>query len=335
MYNEFYLNGKKIISEDEFNKFKWRVSVKIKCTGCDKFYKFSVKNKKYIEKSFVCRSCSTVGNKNPFYGKHHTISSKKKIGGSIHDYSGKNNPMFNRTNYECWVEKYGVEIANQKQKKSNEKNRESNSGEKNGFYGKSHTDEVKNIIKVKNEEYRDENKNLLILKGLSSLKLTDDILLEILNDYKNNPNNQKSIKDKYNVDFRTLKSYWNKRNIITDFQFKKISRSKKFLGNRDLTKLVSKPEKDLFDRLVRVFGKDNVTPCFIIPNTIVVYDMCIFGKILIEYDGYYWHKIRIGKNDKYKNNLAKDSGYILYRVEEDKYRKINLDIEIEKIKSLL
>ena len=57
--------------------------------------------------------------------------------------------------------------------------------------------------------------------------------------------------------------------------------------------------------------------------------------ILIEYDGYYWHKIKVGKNDKYKTELANDCGYAIYRVEENINRKIDLEKDLKNIKSLL
>ncbi len=40
---------------------------------------------------------NNVGEKNKFYGKHHTEESKKKIGGSVVDYSGNKNPFFGKT----------------------------------------------------------------------------------------------------------------------------------------------------------------------------------------------------------------------------------------------
>ena len=37
------------------------------------------------------------GNKNPFYGKHHTEESKKKMGGAVINYTGKNNPFYGKS----------------------------------------------------------------------------------------------------------------------------------------------------------------------------------------------------------------------------------------------
>ena len=57
--------------------------------------------------------------------------------------------------------------------------------------------------------------------------------------------------------------------------------------------------------------------------------------ILIEYDGYYWHKIKVGKIDKYKSEFANDCGFAIYRVEENINRKIDLEKDLKNIKSLL
>lgn len=337
MTNELYINGTLIKSINDFNSQKIQSDVKIKCNNCNIFFTFKIKKLHYFNEKFVCRSCFSSGTNNPFYGKSHSEFFKDKLKKERSGtwYVNEKNSMFGKTNYDVWLEKYGKEIADEKQKKSNEKNRISNSGTNNPFYGKTHTNEVKDSIREKLQLYRDRNKNFLIQKGMSSLNLTDEKLTEILNDYKNNPNNSRSIQEKYKYDFRTIESYLIKRNIITKEEFKKIKRNKKFLGNRDLSKLVSKPEFDVFNKLKKLYGTENVKQCFVIKNTCVVYDICLFNKILIEYDGFYWHKIKNGKNDVYKTKLAEESGYILYRIEEDENRKIDLDEELKNIKYLL
>jgi hypothetical protein len=90
---------------------------------------------------------------NPFYGKTHTESVKKKM--KIHRESnshiyktdefrkkiseallGDKNPMYGKTFYEQWVLKYGVDVANEKLIEYKNKISQSTSGENNPMYGK-------------------------------------------------------------------------------------------------------------------------------------------------------------------------------------------------------
>jgi hypothetical protein len=51
--------------------------------------------------------------KNPFYGKHHTEETKKKLS---EKFKGKSvNRKDKRGNYQRWLDKYGKEVADQKQ----------------------------------------------------------------------------------------------------------------------------------------------------------------------------------------------------------------------------
>lgn len=91
-----------------------------------------------------------IKEKNPFYKKIHTVETKEKIrqkakGRIVSEdtrkklstiNSGKNNPMFNKTFYKIWEEKYGKELAIQKYKEWKEKISKTNSGENNPMYGK-------------------------------------------------------------------------------------------------------------------------------------------------------------------------------------------------------
>ncbi len=94
-----------------------------------------------------------VGEKNPFYGKHHSEETKKKIRQSKEKSvgvfktkefrekmssvtKGKKNPMYGKKVFDIWVEKYGIDIANQKYKEYCDKISKSSSGEKNPMYGK-------------------------------------------------------------------------------------------------------------------------------------------------------------------------------------------------------
>jgi hypothetical protein len=91
------------------------------------------------------------GELNPFFGKKHTKETKKKIVDG-RDYSvyktdefrqkiselskGNNNPMYGKSVYDIWVEKYGKSIADEKMIEYKKKQSLNNIGEKNSMYGK-------------------------------------------------------------------------------------------------------------------------------------------------------------------------------------------------------
>lgn len=91
------------------------------------------------------------GELNPFFNKHHTEESKQKMLEN-RDYSvyktdefknkmrilasGENNPMFGKSVYDVWVEKYGTEIANVKLEQLKIKQSKNSSGENNPMFGK-------------------------------------------------------------------------------------------------------------------------------------------------------------------------------------------------------
>lgn len=133
------------------------------CPKCGKIITYSNKNSMYFaeKNKSKCRSCSVTGennpmfgmygNKNPFFGKKHTEESKKKIVRNRDESkyktfefrekiskvtSGNKNPMFGRSVYSVWVEKYGEETAMKKMEEYKLKQSKLNSGSKNSMYGK-------------------------------------------------------------------------------------------------------------------------------------------------------------------------------------------------------
>jgi hypothetical protein len=91
------------------------------------------------------------GELNPFFGKKHTEETKIKIviNRDMSVYrsdefrkkmsevtKGENNPMFGRSFYDVWVERYGKQLADEKMKKYRETQSINNSGTKNNMFGK-------------------------------------------------------------------------------------------------------------------------------------------------------------------------------------------------------
>lgn len=91
------------------------------------------------------------GNQNPFYGKKHTKESKSKmiVNRDYSSYkteefrkkisylnSGDKNPMFGKTVYSIWIEKYGEDIANERMNELRLKQSLNSSGKNNPMFGK-------------------------------------------------------------------------------------------------------------------------------------------------------------------------------------------------------
>lgn len=122
------------------------------CPECKSLLTYSNKyeRNRAEKKNKICVSCSTSGEKNPFYGRKHKQDSKDKIakfrtGKDLYGEENKqklkvkmtqNNPMAGKSVYDVWIEKYGKEEADIKMISYKEKHSLNNSGEKNKMYGK-------------------------------------------------------------------------------------------------------------------------------------------------------------------------------------------------------
>ena len=128
---------------------------KRQCPQCGKelFYKktdLAIAEKKNAS----CRSCAKkgvyVGKNNPFYGKHHSVSTKRKLSKANTGFvqsadtikkksqasSGTSNPMFGKSVYGVWLNKYGKEEADRRLGLLRKKLRANATGENNPMYGK-------------------------------------------------------------------------------------------------------------------------------------------------------------------------------------------------------
>ena len=81
------------------------------------------------------------------------------------------------------------------------------------------------------------------------------------------------------------------------------------------------------------FGKSNVKYGFNVGGKI--FDCLLFNKILLEYDGKYYHNNELSKkNDLEKNKIAHDNGYILIRCNEKSVKNIDFLKKIEEWKNM-
>lgn len=122
-----------------------------KCPSCNIEILYSTKYTlaRAIRKNNVCKTCSCKktseenklkgklkGKNNPNFGKTFSEKHKRKISENHWDSSGTKNAMFGKSFYECWVEKYGEEIADKKLTQFKNKQSENNKGNLNGMFGK-------------------------------------------------------------------------------------------------------------------------------------------------------------------------------------------------------
>jgi hypothetical protein len=91
--------------------------------------------------------------------------------------------------------------------------------------------------------------------------------------------------------------------------------------------IASKPETEYFDMLSYFVGPNNIKRTYRLGDR--YYDACLFDKILVEFDGDFWHPeednhpilsvdkiLKIKNNDAYKDELAKKHNFVIYRIRE-------------------
>jgi hypothetical protein len=135
------------------------------CPGCGKeiFHSTASYCRSREKKGTLCKSCGcrnpdrlkrmsiiNSGKNNPFFGKKHSQDTKKKIGSR--DYSGNStqerreqvslqvagsgNPMYGRSVYDVWVEKYGIDGAERRKEYRRKILSSRFSGSGNPMYGR-------------------------------------------------------------------------------------------------------------------------------------------------------------------------------------------------------
>lgn len=256
-YNNIYIyyleNGIKLKTK-EIDFFE------IICSKCSKSIKLL--NYPITKKNiYLCHTCRQLGEKNHRYGKKHKDEWKKQK--SIQT-KGKNNPMYNKTVYDTWVEKYGEDIANKKLLEFKNKMSSVTKDDKNGMFGKTYYDvwvekygeemanKKNNILKEKHREWllgnkphhqkMIENSHKKRYRKTSIEKTIEEFLID------NNINHKYNYINKYQYDFlledygiiiEVQGDYWHGNPNIysdTDKKLKPLNETQKYKQKLDIDK---------------------------------------------------------------------------------------------------
>jgi len=158
------------------------------------------------------------------------------------------------------------------------------------------------------------------IKNGSYERIDDDFLLEIYQYLKTNKNKLTIGRLKHILNVKQTKLVLYKR-LVEKFGKDEIDSCLK-------SGLSSRPELEFYYVLQYFFGEKNIKKQFKIERKL--YDFLLFEKLIIEYDGEYWHKRKI-KEDKEKDDLALSRGYVIFRVKECDSHKIDTLTKIKEI----
>lgn len=150
--------------------------------------------------------------------------------------------------------------------------------------------------------------------------IDDDLLNEIYIFLQKNKGRYtlNEIHGKFDIKHTTMILY---HRLIEKFKETEIKECLK-LGNS------SKPETEFFN-VLRFYFKD-ISKQFRLENKI--YDIKLGDKILIEFDGTYWHSLPGRKeSDKIKNEISKRNGYTLIRVKDTEAKNLEILQKIAEI----
>lgn len=157
-------------------------------------------------------------------------------------------------------------------------------------------------------------------KNGTYVTIPDDILYHIYEFLQKNKNvcTLNQIKLKFEIKSSLLVLY---KRLIENFD-------KKIIDSLLKSGLSSKPELDFYFVLCYFFGKENVEKQFKLKRKF--YDFLLFNKIIVEYDGLYWHRNKL-ENDKEKDEIAINSGYKMFRVKEKDSHNIDTLLKIKEL----
>jgi hypothetical protein len=263
-----------------------------------------------MTKQTQCKGCGETykaGKYNKVYCSHDCYK--------VNGLNGEANPFYGKTHSEEVLEKLRSGIT-------------ANYGEDNGFYGKTHSEKSKKQMRESQRIWRENNKELRLQRRLARKGLTKELLEQHWETYKTQPVNRHYFRDVVGVDPRTFQKFLIDCELQTKEQIAEITEMKQLFQHGST---ISAPEMELYGLLVEQFGKDNVEHQA--KRFGYWYDFCLFGKVIVEYDGYYYHKVLKNKNDKIKEDLALTNGFEFVRIEEDEQRLVDWDVAIKSVKA--
>ena len=231
--------------------------------------------------------------------------------------SGKGNPFAGKKHKKESLDKMKIKLSKRM------------SGKKNPFYGKTHSKEIKDKLSKTHKENYKKNRKTLALNRMKRHNLSFQDLKDLWKEYKSTPVNGSFFTEKTGKDYRTIHKLLLDCNIVSKEELRKTCEAKKLFQSSG----ISAPEIKLLKILNKEFGKENVEHQKRFKG--YYYDFCLFDKILIEYDGYYFHKVIKNPNDQIKTRIAQSHNMILYRVEEKKNRTTNWDKALQEIKTIV
>lgn len=134
----------------------------IQCHQCEQFSEISYYGGKngLRYRTYICQSCIKIGDKNPFYGRHHTEELKKQLSEERSvKYSGSGNPFYGKNHSETTKEK-----ISQKLKESGKCK-----GENNPFFNKRHSQETLDRLSQKTKIWAAANPEHYVANGIKSV----------------------------------------------------------------------------------------------------------------------------------------------------------------------
>jgi len=276
---------------------------------------------------YTCQSCNKQGDKNHAYGKswkqmmrdaHGDNADNILAGVSAHRSTctkGAKNPMFNRSIQDVWKEKLTGEEYNARVLSYSKSMHSATLGERNGFFGKKHTAKTKQRLSDASQRYFD------VSGSVRYADISKSILREALDYYAQVSVNQADVASKFGHDFRTIAQHAVDVGLFTQSELNILCQNSQRLS------FISSPERKLGDMLDEKYSVDRQ-----VKIGKFVHDLVINNKLIVEYDGYYFHQIL--RNEEYeqnKNQSAIEHGYEIYHVEENIQRKIDWQRELSII----
>ncbi|MCK9477700.1 MAG: hypothetical protein M0R46_17440 [Candidatus Muirbacterium halophilum] len=152
-------------------------------------------------------------------------------------------------------------------------------------------------------------------------KINDEKLYDLYFYLEKNKNKYtlKELKNKFEISDSVLVIY---KRLCENFDEKTI---KKMLRHGNS----SNPEIEFYN-VLNYFFKDELEKQYKLEGK--YYDIKLSNNILIEFDGEYWHSMEKNiKNDKEKNKIAKENGFILIRVKDSESHNLEIIKKIIKI----